>query len=206
MKPFQNHYNTVKTLSFTKKQPYFLQSLVDLLFQAMSKVLYLLRHAKSSWSQSELSDFDRPLNDRGRTAAPRMAAYMKRHDLVPALVLCSSARRAAQTWDLMSAAFDSDITVKHQRSLYLAAPSRLLAALSHVPATIERVLVIAHNPGLAHLALSLAGPESEPQALEELRQKYPTAALAEIHLTTDTWSKLADSAARLNRFVRPRDL
>ncbi len=185
---------------------YLLQSFVDLIFQAMSKVLYLLRHAKSSWCDSELSDFDRPLNDRGRKAAPRMAAYMKQHGLVPTLVLCSSSRRAAETWDLMSSAFNPDITVKHRRSLYLASPSRLLADLSHLPATVERVLMIAHNPGLARLALSLAGPGSTPHALEELRQKYPTSALAEFHLTAETWSKLADSAGRLNRFVRPRDL
>lgn len=203
---FQKHYKAVKILSFVRKHPYFLQSLVDLLFRAMSKVLYLLRHAKSDRGGSDLSDFDRPLNGRGREAAPRMAAYMARHGLVPTLVLCSSARRAAETWDLMSTAFNADIVVKRQRSLYLASPNRLLAALGHVPATVERVLVIAHNPGLAHLALSLAGPGSTPHALEELRQKYPTAALAEVQLTADTWSKLADRAARLNRFVRPRDL
>lgn len=172
----------------------------------MSKVLYLLRHAESTRSDSDLSDFDRPLNDRGREAVPRMAAYMKQHGLVPTLVLCSAARRAVETWDLMSSAFDPGITVKHQRGLYLASPSRLLAALNHVPATVERVLVIAHNPGLIHLAVSLAGPGSAPRAVEQLQQDFPAAALAEFHLAADSWPKLADSAGRLNRFVRPGDL
>ncbi len=203
---FQKHYNTVKILSFVRKHPYFLQTLVEPLIRAMSRVLYLLRHAKSSWSDSRLSDFDRPLNGRGRKAAPQMATYMKQHGLAPTFVLCSSARRAVETWDLMSPAFNADITVKLQRSLYLASPSRLLAALSYVPSTVDRVLVIAHNPGLAHLALNLAGPDSTPRALEELRQKYPTAALAEFQLVADTWSKIADGTTRLNRFVRPRDL
>ena len=156
----------------------------------MTKVLYLLRHAKSSWSDPELSDFDRPLNERGRKAAPQVAAYMQRNGLAPDLVLCSSACRAAETWDLMSSAFGGDLTVKHQRSLYLATPSRILSALSHVPDSIERVLVLAHNPGLEHLAVRLAGSGSEPKALEEMRQKYPTATLAE---TTPSNARIASS-------------
>lgn len=171
----------------------------------MSKVLYLMRHAQAGRSDPELSDFDRPLNDRGRKAAPQIAAYMKQHDLAPTLVLCSSAQRAAETWDLMSSAFNPDIAVKQQRGLYLASSGQLLAALKHVPATVERLLVIAHNPGLAELALSLAGPGSTPHALEELQENYPPAALAEFHLMADSWPKFADSAGRLNRFVQPSD-
>lgn len=186
--------------------PYFLQSFVDFRFHAMSKILYLLRHAHAGRSHLSLSDFDRPLSDRGRKAASRMAAYMKQHGLTPTLVLCSSARRAAETWELMSSAFNPDIAVEQQRGLYLASSGQLLATLKPLPATVERLLVVAHNPGIADLALSLAGPGSTPHALEELQEHYPPAALAEFHLTADSWSKMANSAGRLERFVQPSEL
>ena len=64
--------------------------------------LLLLRHAKSSWSEPGASDHDRPLNRRGQEAAPRIGAYLARHRLIPDRVLCSTARRARETWELVA--------------------------------------------------------------------------------------------------------
>lgn len=172
----------------------------------MTKSLLLLRHAKSSWSDPLLPDFDRPLSARGRKAAPRMAAYMKEHTLTPSLALCSAACRAKETWDLVRPTLQGGNETKTLRSLYLASPSRLLAALQRVPDTVDQVVLIGHNPGIQNLAIKLSGPGSESEALASMCGKYPTAALAEILFDVDAWSGLAERAGRLVRFVCPRDL
>ena len=176
----------------------------------MPKTLLLLRHAKSSWSEPSLSDFERPLNKRGQKAAPCMGAYLRKQALMPELVLCSSARRAAETWELAEPALTNSETAsvpaKHLRSLYLAPPSRILTALRRLPDEIDRLLVIGHNPGMEHLALRLAGPGSKSQARSRLEAKFPTAALAEIHFDAQAWKQLEPGGGRLVRFVTPRDL
>lgn len=172
----------------------------------MKRTLYLLRHAKSSWSDPALDDFDRPLNKRGRKAAVEMGKAMKRRGLVPDLLLCSAARRAQDTWALVAPSLGEDLPVRVQRGLYLATPSRLLTALARVPATVERVLLLGHNPGLEQLALRLAGSESKSSALVTLQAKYPTGALAEFLFDTADWSELGSASGRLIRFLRPCDL
>lgn len=170
------------------------------------KSLLLLRHAKSSWATPDLDDFDRPLNGRGEKAAPRMASYMRSQGLTPDLVLCSTAVRAQQTWDLVQRVLGDSIPVKHQRSLYLAAPSRLLEAIQDQADDVDRLLVVAHNPGMANLAVALAGPKSEPAARSALRAKFPTAALAVLTFNCDHWSEVAAGRGRLVDFATPRSL
>lgn len=177
----------------------------------MAKTVLLLRHAKSSWSDPGLGDFDRPLNERGSDAAPRMGRYMKEHGLVPDLVLCSAACRALQTWELVAEALDADslgvnCQVKQLRSLYLASPRQLLEAIRRAPHDAERVLLIAHNPGMERLAGLLSGPGSAPEALTRLGEEFPTGALAELRIEAAKWSDLTERGAKLMRFVVPRQL
>jgi phosphohistidine phosphatase len=179
-------------------------------FNTMARTLLLLRHAKSSWSDATLADFERPLNKRGQKAAPRMGAYLRKQGLMPELVLCSAARRAVETWALAGGALAKSGTApappKHLRSLYLAPPSRILAALRRTPDEVERLLVVGHNPGLEHLALGLAGSGSKPKAHSRLKAKFPTAALAELHFEARNWREVAPGTGRLVRFVTPREL
>ena len=170
------------------------------------RTLLLLRHAKSSWDDPSLDDFDRPLAPRGQGAAPRMAAYLKKKNLLPEFVLCSSACRAVQTWSLVSDALGGNPEVKFLRSLYLAPPSRLIDIIRRVPGSATCVMLIAHNPGMEHLAAVLAGPDSKKKALEKLYTKYPTAALAQLEFDTDNWKDIERGAGRLKRLVWPRDL
>ena len=176
----------------------------------MPKTLLLLRHAKSSWSDPTLDDFERPLNPRGRTAAPRMGAFLHKRSLVPELTLCSAARRAVETWSLadatLTASGRSPVPTKHLRSLYLAAPSRILTALRRTPDEIERLLVVGHNPGMAHLALSLAGAGSDPESLHRLQAKFPTASLAVLGFAVEHWRDAGPASGRLVCFVAPKDL
>src|SRR5512140_3350636 len=121
------------------------------------KTLLLMRHAKSSWKEPEISDFDRPLNKRGKRTAPHMGELLLEKELVPQLILSSNAVRARQTAEYTAAAcgFTGDITYLH--SLYLAEPAAYLDALAQVPDAIERVMVIGHNPGLEGLLQILSG-------------------------------------------------
>ena len=170
------------------------------------KSLLILRHAKSSWDDLGLDDFDRPLNKRGRKAAPLMAKYLKKQKLRPDLVLCSAARRTRETWDLVAEAFEPAPQVKVLRSLYLASAARILQAVQRTPAQVGGVMVIGHNPGMERLAAQLAGPGSEAEAVQDLRGKFPTAALAVVTAEVASWRELAFGGGRLTAFVKPRDL
>ena len=176
----------------------------------MAKTVLLLRHAKSSWADPFLEDFDRPLNKRGQKAAPRMGTYLRKQGLVPDLALCSAAQRAVETWALAGAALSKSdspqVTTRHLRSLYLAPPSRILSVLQRLSDDVQSVIVIGHNPGTEHLAQRLAGPGSDAKALDRLELKYPTAGLAELRFQVARWSEVAPGGGKLVRFVIPKDL
>ena len=169
--------------------------------------LLLLRHAKSDWKDRRLDDFDRPLAPRGREAAPLMGRYLRDQGLEPDLVLCSMARRARETLALLLTALASAPEISYLKTLYLAPPSRLLAVLRRQRPDRGRILLVAHNPGLHHLALDLAGGQGGA-AGRALAEKYPTAALARFQVAG--WAELgADGGgapARLVEFVKPREL
>jgi phosphohistidine phosphatase SixA len=139
--------------------------------------LLLFRHAKSSWKDSSLDDFDRPLNTRGRVAAPRMASWLVEQGYLPDLVLCSAAKRARETWDLASPAFPSPPRLSVEPDLYMASPARIQELVRLTDPAVETLLVIGHNPGLEQLASSLIG-DNDTAAARQLRHKFPTAAVA----------------------------
>ena len=91
------------------------------------KTVILLRHAKSSWTDPALADHDRPLNDRGRGAAPAMGEWLARRDLVPDLVVCSSAVRARETVERMASAVPGMPRAVIEPRLYHAEPAAMLA-------------------------------------------------------------------------------
>jgi phosphohistidine phosphatase len=163
-----------------------------------SKHLALLRHAKSSWSNPDLPDHDRPLAPRGRRAAERMGVYIQEKGLVPDLVLCSSARRARQTLDLLE--LPSNTVELVEDELYGATATALIARLSRVGDATHSVLLIGHNPSIHEAATNLA---SNPDAVA---QDFPTAALAEFLVPTLHWKDLGPGVADLKAFTTPRSL
>lgn len=169
------------------------------------KTLYLLRHAKSDWSEAGTDDFDRPLAPRGREAAPAMGRYMKQKKLIPDLVLCSAATRARQTWDLVAQELEAAPEVRVLKGLYMASPGRLLNAIRKAPDGARSVLIIGHNPGMEVLAERLVGTGAR-KAIARLAVKYPTGALAAVTFKVDLWSQVADGGGHLTRFLRPKDL
>jgi len=167
--------------------------------------LSLLRHAKSSWDDPALEDFDRPLSKRGATAAPRMGAYMAARGIAPDLVLCSPAVRARQTLDLVLPHLSGGPTVVYADGFYLAASSVLLARLRKVEDKVAHVLIVGHDPGIQGLALELSG-SGKGEALKALGRKFPTAALAVIRFKGDDWAKVEEGRGRLDLFVTPKSL
>lgn len=169
------------------------------------KTVCLLRHAKSSWADSTLSDHDRPLNGRGRDAAPRVGAHMREAGHLPDLVLCSTATRTRQTLDAVLSEWEVEPAIQFEEELYLASPSEMLELVQSVDDTVESLLLVGHNPGTGILAevLSGAGPE---ESLQLMRAKFPTAGLAIIELSVDRWKDVVSGCGSLKEFVRPRDL
>jgi phosphohistidine phosphatase len=170
------------------------------------KTLALLRHAKAGRSAPGLGDFERPLTPRGAKAAPCMGRALRTLGLNPDLVLCSQARRARETWDLVAPELDGAPQVQINRALYLAAPGALLDAVRKAEAAAGLVLLIGHNPGLEWLAGALCGPQSDPGAVRGLAAKFPTSGLAVLTFEAPSWRDVEPGRGRLIHFLRPGDL
>lgn len=161
------------------------------------KTVLILRHAKSSWASATLPDHDRPLNKRGQRDAPRIGRLLRDEDLVPDLILTSSAVRARTTAHLVAEASDYDGPIKQFRSFYLAGTPAFVHALRRLSDDYDRVLVVAHNPGLEELLAELTGEDA----------RLPTAALAVVALPIERWQELRGSGqGRLLALWRPREL
>ncbi|ESY85570.1 histidine phosphatase [Mesorhizobium sp. LNHC220B00] len=167
------------------------------------KQLLLLRHAKSSWDDPDLDDFDRPLAERGLKAAQLIGRELAARDWLPDQVLVSPALRTRDTWRLVAAELPVHPRVAFAEALYDAAAADILSQLRKADPSSGCLLVLGHNPGLEELAKRLAGSGSEAKARKRLEKKFPTAALARFVLEDD-WSGL--SAARLTHSLRPKDL
>ena len=167
--------------------------------------LLLLRHAKSSWDDPGLPDFERPLNPRGRAAAGAMRTAMAGLGLAPDQVLVSTSRRTRETLDALEP-WDETPLIEPMDALYLAPAAGLLRALQEVQPTVRSVMVIAHNPGLHELAVLLMGASPQGGAdARRVQEGYPSGALAEF-VVTAPWADLTQGGARLVRFLCPRDL
>jgi phosphohistidine phosphatase len=169
--------------------------------------LLLLRHAKSSWDDANLSDHARPLNARGRRAAAAMGQAMRGLGLAPDVILVSSARRTLQTLEALEP-WEETPLVEPMDALYLAPAGQLLEVLNGVAETARSVMLIGHNPGLHELAQVLVGEASMTLTNPDLRrlaEGFPTGALTEFSIA-GPWASLAAGGGRLLRFLAPRDL
>ena len=160
------------------------------------KTLLLLRHAKSSWKEPGLSDFERPLNGRGLKAAPLMGRFLRRKNLRPELILSSPAKRASQTTQLIIEAMRLDAEPQYDEHIYEASVHDLMEVISEIEEGANAVLLVGHNPGLEELLEFLTGEA----------RLMPTAALAHITLNIDKWSEARRHAGRLQWLVKPKEL
>jgi phosphohistidine phosphatase len=166
------------------------------------RTVFLLRHGKSSWSDSTIADIDRPLAPRGERASRRIAEYMRRKKIRPELVLCSPSVRTRQTLEAIQPSLGKSCTVELVPQLYAASEPELLERLRALPESVNSVMLIGHNPGLQDLALALASQGD----LAQLREKFPTGALATLVVDSGNWGALSPGEAQLADYVVPRQL
>ena len=160
------------------------------------KTLLLLRHAKSSWDQPEIKDHDRPLNKRGKKEAPMVGNYLKANNLIPDLMLSSTARRAHDTAQAVADESGFDKPIELNQDLYMSEPACYLDILQSLPDSVSRVLVVGHNPDLEAL-LTL---------LTDVSEHMTTAALAQIDLPISSWQELNEATdGRLRNLWAPHE-
>lgn len=168
--------------------------------------LLLLRHAKSSWTQIGATDFERPLNERGRTAAPLIGRYIQNQEnLVPQRIYCSAAARAQITAQLVLAEIPNAPEPVYERALYDGGTETSFHFITGTENGVSPVMVVGHNPTIHALALSLSGT-GNPDALEKLRYKYPTGGLAVIDFELSDWRDIGGGDGYLREFISPREL
>jgi phosphohistidine phosphatase len=169
------------------------------------KRLILLRHAKSAWDNPSIADFERPLSNRGRKAAPLVGAYLARRGMVPGLGLSSSAKRAAETLDLASAGWQTKPTIRKLKSLYLAMPREMLRRVQALGREPDCVMLVGHNPGIADLAAWLCSHGKTDQRAS-LARKFPTGAIAVIEFDVEDWADVDAETGRLVDFATPKQM
>jgi len=168
------------------------------------KTLFVLRHAKASRDAPSGADFDRPLNKRGRKAAVAVGRELRARKSAVDAIVASPAARVVETVSGVIEGSGYDLEPVWDRRIYDASPQDLIRVLHEVDDTVERLLIVGHNPSLQNLLLHLA-EEDRDGLREEVAASFPTAALAELRLTLDHWRELAPRRGRIVSLVRPED-
>ena len=170
-------------------------------------LLHVFRHAKSSWADPGMRDFERPLASRGIKAAPRMGAYMRENGIAPDFILCSTSRRTRETLGHILPHLTGEARILMEDGIYEARDAEeLVDRLRRLPATVRRAMVIGHNPIMQDLTLTLCEDAAGSPDYEALREKFPTGGLATIDLGNTPWAALQANAGRLTGFTLPRAL
>jgi len=160
------------------------------------KELYLVRHAKSSWKSKAVSDFERPLNKRGKRDAPFMAKLIREQKIKPDLIISSPSNRALTTAKIFSEQMGypfEDLLL--ETKLYEASSSEILEVLRNINSTIDSVMIFAHNPGLTDLANFLSNDRFE---------NIPTCGIVSLHFDDDLWQELDGNSCRFLFFEYPK--
>lgn len=157
----------------------------------LQKTLILIRHAKTQAALPGMSDFERPLTQRGENNAPEMAERLLQQGLTPSRILSSPAVRAISTARLMSPKFD--IPTHHiveDATLYHADPQTMVAAIARTPADVQTLVLVGHNPGISELAAMISDARIE---------HLPTCAVVAVDLSVNDWA--AFEADGTHRFI-----
>jgi phosphohistidine phosphatase len=158
--------------------------------------IWLFRHAKSSWGNSSLADFDRPLNARGERDGPKMASWLSRQPEAPQWIWSSDAVRALATAEFVCEGFSLDRAHLHQcHDLYLASPETMLDVLRSTPDDISSVAMVAHNPGTTYLLNLLSG--------DEVTDNVPTFGTARLTFS-GSWPELSFGSCTVETLTAPK--
>ncbi len=158
-----------------------------------------MRHAKSSWEDSSLSDFDRPLNPRGLRDAPRMGAWLRESGIIPELVISSPAARAKATARHVTDEIGYDHSlIKWEQNLYFNGTRAYIDAVIDADDSAHIVMTVGHNP-MTESAMATLSDKPFSYAV-------PTAAIACFEFEADSWKDLKTGSCKLLWFMKPKDL
>lgn len=161
------------------------------------KHLYLIRHAKSSWKQPDLPDFDRPLNERGQHDAPRMGQRLRKMKICPDLILTSPARRTAATAKIIADEISfPGAEIVEDIQLYLANIREFLEVVHRLKESVRSAALIGHNPGITDFANFLTGANIE---------NIPTCGIFGIELDVHHWNSVEKGLGRQLFFDFPKN-
>ena len=160
------------------------------------RILYLLRHAKSSWNDATLRDFDRPLKKRGREAAKRIGERLAEESLSKLLVICSPAVRTRETAAIVLKSANLQVAPRFDDRIYEASLRELVQIVSEIPDDAEVAIMIGHNPGFEELLAFLTGEH----------RRMPTCALGKIKFEDVSWKDVRAGEGSLEWFIAPKEL
>ncbi|MDZ4715955.1 MAG: histidine phosphatase family protein [Cytophagales bacterium] len=160
------------------------------------KKLYVVRHAKSSWDFPGLTDFQRPLNQRGEKDAPRMGKRLQNEKVNPGLICSSPAVRALSTAKVIAGALGYPAgTIQEERTLYHASEETILEVIQRFRADVQEAMIVGHNPGLTDFVNAL---------LDEDISNIPTTGVVACILQVDAWADAAWGCGKLLFFDYPK--
>lgn len=159
------------------------------------KTIYLVRHAKSSWKEAGLSDFERPLNKRGQHDAPFMAKLLAKKDEMPEVIVSSPALRALTTAKIFASEFNSDTQIVEEEKIYEAGLGNLIKIINNLQETFNTVMIFGHNPGLTYLANYLGDKSID---------NIPTCGIVKITFDINSWQDISDGSGKIVFFEYPK--
>ncbi len=160
------------------------------------RTLYLIRHAKSSWDNPGLRDFNRPLNERGQRDAPLMAALIAKMGIKPDLIVSSPARRAITTAQYFADVLGiADEDIVRNQDIYEAYPQEILRLISELPESAETVFMFGHNPTFTDVANRFS---------DDFIENIPTCGIVRIESPADSWRSFYEGNARVNAQYFPK--
>ena len=170
--------------------------------------LWLLRHAKSSWSDPALPDIDRPLNNRGRNAAVTVSKFLNQLGFKADLALCSPSNRTQTTLNILNCNLVTPVPKKICTAIYEASVEGLIKILSNVPQSNESVLLVGHNPSLQNLALYLCryADENSKENVKKIYKSFPTCGLVNIALPAREWCDIKAVWGQLRLVKFPKEI
>ena len=160
------------------------------------RILYLLRHAKSSWADATLRDFDRPLKKRGREAAERIGERIGAENLNNPVVICSPAVRTRETAEIVLTSANLRVEPRFDERIYEASLRELVQVVTEIPDEKDVAIMIGHNPGFEELLSFLTGEH----------RRMPTCALAKIGFGGVSWKDVRAGEGSLEWFIAPSEL
>lgn len=162
----------------------------------MSKQLLIFRHAKSDWGNSEISDFNRPLNARGLKDAPTMGKRLKKRDWIPEKVISSPATRAITTAQLVCKEIDyPQDSIVENKSIYDATCTQLMKIINNLDNKADSIALFGHNNGITDLVIYLTDADI---------YNIPTAGMVLISFPFDDWAMISKHTGEVTFYDFPK--